>query len=273
MLRQATIYGVLAGAALALEACTTLPVTTDVNPNYSVTNCHTYAFAREHVANADQPAAFGNPLNADRVRAAIESNLAARGIQRVNDPAAANCIIGYAIGTRQVFQDYYGWGAGGYWGYGWGYGGYYGWGPGGPWGWDGPWVTNETRIVVDVFDAQSHKAMWHGAVSQSVSDLTGPNAAAKINTGTAAIFSKFPVAPRPAAAPLPAASAPAAAPPAAGEQPRTFMYPKNGQSEQQQATDWRECQQWASQNGVAANSPDYHRALVACLDGRGYSVN
>ena len=270
MLRQATVYGVLASAALALEACATLPVTTDINPNYSVANCHTYAFARERVANADQPAAFANPLNADRLRAAIEANLAARGIVRV-DPAAANCIIGYAIGTRQVFDDYYGWGVGYGWGYGWGYGRGYGWGPGGPWGWDGPWVTNETRIVVDVFDAQSHKAMWHGAVSQTVSDLTGPNAAAKINTGTAAIFGKWPVAaPLPAAAPSPPAAAPLAA---AAEQPRTFMYPKNGQSEQQQATDWRECQQWAAQNGVAANSPDYHRALVACLDGRGYSVN
>lgn len=66
---------------------------------------------------------------------------------------------------------------------------------------------------------------------------------------------------------------PAAVPPAGGPQPRIFMYPKNGQSEQQQVIDWRECQQWASQNGVAANTPDYHRALVACLTGRGYSVN
>ena len=66
---------------------------------------------------------------------------------------------------------------------------------------------------------------------------------------------------------------PAAAPPTAGAQPRIFMYPKNGQSEQQQAIDWRECQQWAAQNGGPANTPDYQRALVACLRGRGYSVN
>jgi hypothetical protein len=186
MSNQRFIYTVLAGASLALGACTTLPVTTDINPNYSVANCHTYVFAQEHVANVDQPAAFGNPLNADRLRIAIETNMAARGIQRVGDRAAADCVVGYAMGTRQVFDDYYaGWGVG--WGYGWGRRGY------GAWGWDGPWVHDETRIAVDVFDARSRTPIWHGAVSQTTYDLTGPNAEIKINTAASAIFTKFPL--------------------------------------------------------------------------------
>ena len=201
MSRQQILYGVLAGGCLALGACTTLPVTTDLNPNFSVANCHTYVFAKEHVANIDQPAAWGNPLNAERLRVSIEGHMLARGIQRASDPAAADCIVGYAMGTRQVFQNYY---AG--WGYGWGYGpGPWGpgWGPAwGGWGYDGPWVSDETRIAVDVFDAKSHQPMWHGAVSQTVSGLTGPNAQAKIDAATFAIFSKFPVgAPAPAGAP------------------------------------------------------------------------
>jgi len=109
-----------AGAALLLfvGACTTLPVTTDSNPTMSVSICHTYAFAQEHVANADQPAAYGNPLNAERLRVAIASNLAAKGIQPA-DRNSAECVIGYALGSRQVFNDYYaGFGAG--WGPGWG---------------------------------------------------------------------------------------------------------------------------------------------------------
>jgi hypothetical protein len=197
MLKKQGICGMLVGASLALGACQT-PVTTDVNPNYSVANCHTYTFAREHVVNGDQPGAWGNPLNADRLRSAVEANMAARGIQKVNDPATADCVVGYAMGTRQVFNDYYaGWGVGWGWGYGWGRG--YG-----AWGYDGPWVSNETRIAVDVFDAKAHKAIWHGAVSQTMSDLTGPNAQAKIGAATGLIFTKFPVAvghsPPPAAA-------------------------------------------------------------------------
>jgi hypothetical protein len=172
-----------------LSACTSLPVTTDINPNLSVANCHTYAFAQEHVANTDQPAAYGNPLNAQRLRVAIAANLAAKGIQPA-DKSVAECVVGYAMGSRQVFNNYYGgWGAGYGYGYGWGRSAVYG-----GWGWDGPMVSDETRIAVDLFDAKSHQPIWHASVSQNVYDLTGPKAEEKINAGTAAIFAKFPVA-------------------------------------------------------------------------------
>ncbi len=53
-----------------------------------------------------------------------------------------------------------------------------------------------------------------------------------------------------------------------------FMYPKNGQSPEQQAKDKAECQQWASQQAgqVAQNGSDYMRAMTACVEGRGYSA-
>jgi hypothetical protein len=53
-----------------------------------------------------------------------------------------------------------------------------------------------------------------------------------------------------------------------------FMYPKNGQSAQQQAIDKSECQQWASSQAgqVAQNGSDYQRAMAACVEGRGYSA-
>ena len=92
-------------------------------------------------------------------------------------------------------NDYYG-GIGPGWGYGWGFGGgYYG----GAFGWDGPYMQNETRIAVDVFDARSHQAIWHASVSQTVSELSGPNAVEKINAAAAAIFAKFPAGAPPAA--------------------------------------------------------------------------
>jgi len=66
-----------------------------------------------------------------------------------------------------------------------------------------------------------------------------------------------------------------------------FVYPKNGQSEEQQATDRYECHSWAVQktgfdptrpNGNVDDSEldskraDYRRAEGACLEARGYSV-
>jgi len=175
------------GVLVALEACTGIPVRTDINPSMSVANCHSYAFADEHVANTDQPSAFGNPLNADRLRTAIEYNMAAKGLQKAADRRSADCVVGYAMGTRQVFDDYYGnFGIGWGWGGGWGRRGF------GGFGYDGPYAHDETRISVDLFDAKSRVPIWHASVTQSVSDLTGPNAVEKINVATNAIFTKFP---------------------------------------------------------------------------------
>ncbi len=189
MLRKSILQSLsLGGTLLALGACS-LPVRTDINPNLSVSSCHTYAFADEHVANTDQPSAFGNPLNAERLRQAIEANMSAKGIQKAADRKSSDCVVGYAMGTRQVFDDYYG-----NFGIGWGWGG--GWGNRGWWGgglgYDGPYVRDETRISVDLFDAKSRVPIWHASVSQSVSELTGPHAVERINAATTAIFTKFP---------------------------------------------------------------------------------
>jgi hypothetical protein len=60
-----------------------------------------------------------------------------------------------------------------------------------------------------------------------------------------------------------------------------YAYPKSGQTDEQQATDRYECHKWAiAQSGfdptrgsqASGNSVDYRRAMVACLDGRGYST-
>jgi len=55
-----------------------------------------------------------------------------------------------------------------------------------------------------------------------------------------------------------------------------YAYPRNGQSDEQQSTDRQECARWASgQTGSdgTGTSMDYQRALTACLQGRGYSVD
>lgn len=76
--------------------------------------------------------------------------------------------------------------------------------------------------------------------------------------------------------------------PAAGSPNKVFVYPRLGQTAEQQATDEYECHRWAvAQSGFdptaaatgdtgAAADParrgDYGRARTACLEGRGYTV-
>jgi hypothetical protein len=75
--------------------------------------------------------------------------------------------------------------------------------------------------------------------------------------------------------------------PGGGTPDTVFVYPRNGQSQQQQDGDRYECHSWAaSQSGFDPTRPlggvdesqtagkraEYQRAEAACLDARGYSV-
>jgi hypothetical protein len=85
------------------------------------------------------------------------------------------------------------------------------------------------------------------------------------------------------------ADAPADAPasPPDNSQQDLIIYPKNGQSKDQQAADQFECHNWAKgqtgfdptqpgggqPGGSAMNRSNYDRAMSACLQARGYQVN
>jgi hypothetical protein len=75
-------------------------------------------------------------------------------------------------------------------------------------------------------------------------------------------------------APPPDAAQSAPNGPIDGAPPQIYMYPKNGQTAEQTAADRAACQQWATQQAgsVAQNGPNYNRAMVACVEGRGYSA-
>ncbi len=178
----------LALAATALSACTTPRVTTDINRNASVSACHAYAWATHYKVVHGAEQAFANPVNESRLRDAIAANLQAKGLRPASEPAGADCTVGYSIGTRTIVEgeSYPAWG----WGWGWGWGG---WGPGGYMGaWDYPYVYNEGRIAVDLYDARTHQPIWHASVNEDVTELTGTAAQHKIDVAVAAIFAEFP---------------------------------------------------------------------------------
>jgi hypothetical protein len=59
-----------------------------------------------------------------------------------------------------------------------------------------------------------------------------------------------------------------------------YVYPRNGQSDEQTSNDRFECHKWAvsqtgfdpTRSGNTGTADDYRRAIGACLDARGYSV-
>ncbi|MGH8207173.1 MAG: DUF6515 family protein, partial [Steroidobacteraceae bacterium] len=81
---------------------------------------------------------------------------------------------------------------------------------------------------------------------------------------------------------------PVQTPPVQSAQGQLYIYPKNGQTQAQQAQDRYECHSWATQQtgfdptqpggGVppqqnASKRGQYRRAMTACLNARGYSVD
>jgi Domain of unknown function (DUF4136) len=163
-----------------LCGCTTLTVRSDVNASViGQVRCNTYAWAGAFRGNSPLRNTIANPINENRLRAAIAQHL-----HMATTAGPADCLVGYGIGsTSGVDWAYYGgWG-------GWGYP--YGWGWGG-WGYPGPYVYREGIIAIDVYDARSGQPIWHASVDQSLFGADGAEAQKRIDTAVAALFSKFP---------------------------------------------------------------------------------
>jgi hypothetical protein len=132
-------------------------------------------------------------------------------------------------------------------------GGYWG---GGYWGWWAPWAIIGGAAVLAPYYYSPYYAPYYGPSPVVIREQS----------------------------PVYGNSAPTA-PPSSAE--RLFVYPKNGQSEEQQAKDRYECHSWAvgqthydptqPANGISETQlnqmrADYKRAMGACLDGRGYAM-
>jgi len=161
-----------------LAACATLDVKSDVNAALiGRVRCNTFGWAGTFRGDSALRTTVANPLNEDRLRAAIATHLPVQA-----PPGYADCLVGYGIGSTTVVQGWYGSGPYAY-GYGWPY---YGW------GWPGPYVYRDGIIAVDLYDARSGQALWHASVQQSLEGLSGDEAARKIDEAVAAIFTKYP---------------------------------------------------------------------------------
>jgi hypothetical protein len=147
-------------------------VTVDWDKTADFTKYKTYAWGK------GTPAA--NPLVNDRIIAAIDNELAAKGIQKVDDPTSADLIVLYHAALSEETQlnttD-----MGGAWGVRWG---------------GGMSTTTVDKIpkgqlVVDIGDAKTKKVLWMGHASETLSDNPEKNTD-KINKVTKEMFKKFP---------------------------------------------------------------------------------
>ncbi len=183
------LTGVLA-ASLALGACSTPQVRYDSDARANLASYRSYVWELPEAEDdtAGGPA-FRNPLNEQRLRDAVDAQLAARGLQAAAEGAKPDAYVTVAVGTRQSaererrFPVRVGFGFGT-------------WRPG--FGSsvmiydDGFYDYREGRISVNLYDATTRKPVWYATVEQDLTYLTGADAEKRINAVVAAMFAKFP---------------------------------------------------------------------------------
>ena len=83
--------------------------------------------------------------------------------------------------------------------------------------------------------------------------------------GSTVVYDDGPLPVQPAAGPVPSQGQP--------QGPDPVVYPRNGQTAEQTENDRQACNRWAAtQPAAMADASVFHRATIACLEGRGYTV-
>ncbi|HMK87933.1 MAG TPA: DUF4136 domain-containing protein [Steroidobacteraceae bacterium] len=173
------------GAALVglvLTSCASIRVGSDFDHAASFAEFHAFSWMpRENYGSR-------NPLVVEHARDAIQAALTRKGFAYVSDPAAADFMVDFTIGSRarMEVESYPVPYTGEYWGY-------RGW-----WG-SRYWGTQidvqqyrEGTLAIDVFDAHGHRPVWHGWAKKELTKLDTERSEAPIREAVDAVLAHFP---------------------------------------------------------------------------------
>ncbi len=183
--RGRVLFGlaVLLPLALALSGCETLRVGSDYDRTASFSNYHSFTWLPR------QEYGVSNPLVVERAKEAITSALEQKGYRFVENAADADFAVDFTMGSRErvdihTYPRPYAWPWYGYGRYWWGY----------PYWGTGVDVTSyrEGTLSIDVFDAKTHRPVWHGWAKKPLSHEDIVHSAASIREAVDSILAKFP---------------------------------------------------------------------------------
>ena len=171
------IAGLVAVAFLVTAASAhAQKITTDYDHDANLDNYQTYMWSKGTPVS--------NPLMDQRVVSSIESELASKGIQKVDSNPSMYVVYHASSKENQSFQtDSFGYGMGAGW----------------RWGGMGGMGTSTTRevsytkgtLVVDFWDAGTKKLVWRGTATDTLSDKPEKNSK-KIVKAMEKLFKKYP---------------------------------------------------------------------------------
>jgi hypothetical protein len=147
-------------ALLILTGCSGIPVATDYDANWNFSQAKTYAWLASKEKLIIDPL-VDNDLTDGRIQRALEASLAAKGLQKTDDPLAADLLVSYHVNTKERlnitnYHSYFGYYP--YFGYPYPYGHGY--------GYMGPSVDVDQytagTFVVDIINPTSKHLLWRG---------------------------------------------------------------------------------------------------------------
>lgn len=179
-IRIAGLLG-LAWVGLFLQSCATMQVGSDFDRSATFSGYHAFSWmVREHHGSQ-------NPLVVQRARDAIQAALTNKGYVAVSETATADFVVDFTIGARDRtdVQSYPAPYDGPYWGYpGW-------WGP--YWGTAVDVRTyREGTLSIDIFDAHTHRPVWHGWAKKQLTSSDVEHSEAPIRAAVDSVLSHFP---------------------------------------------------------------------------------
>jgi hypothetical protein len=155
---------------------------TDYDKSVSFSNYHSFSILKGNSS--------GNALMDQRAASDVKGALTSKGWMEVPEgQAQTTVVIHTATKTKHTYETMYdGWGGGWGWRRGWGGGGGFG---------NATTFVNDYKVgtlVVDIFDAKTKQAIWHGNASDVMSNNATKNAQAT-EQAIDKLFSNFPPAP------------------------------------------------------------------------------
>jgi hypothetical protein len=147
-----------------MAGCSTLSVQTDFDPNANFSGLKTYEWQPAPPPTGD-PRIDNNTLLQDRIRAAVDKNLQAKGYSKASN-GKPDFLVGYFVNVQSktdvsTVNSYYGYAPG------WGYGGYgYGYGYGGTT--TQVYQYDQGTLVLDISNPVGKKLLWRGSATDVV---------------------------------------------------------------------------------------------------------
>ena len=168
--------------ALLLTACSSVQVSTDYDPGTDFAVLKAYAWLPRKAGASGDPRMDSTLLN-ERIRNAVEAQLAERGFEKVASARADFLVAYHTAVQRKIDVDSV------YRGYGYG---------AGAWGWGAGHETvvyeyDQGTLLLDFLDPKAHRLLWRGSASAVVSEHSTPEQrTALIHEAVAKLLDRFP---------------------------------------------------------------------------------